>query len=188
MTDEAAEVDERRAAREEQRRREREWTAEFERKAAAADAARAERERAGRAAALRACWARGERGESHAFAEIAGPDGGEPVRIAVVWLGRFRAVPRAFRGSLTHGAIGDGLGFLILLAVALLVGLHHVVRRLFLRWSGGPRWAVVGTAGPGGKHVVVRRERDVGPAALAAAELADRVEREGAAALPAAGG
>ncbi|WP_380279394.1 hypothetical protein [Kitasatospora purpeofusca] len=180
-------IDER-AAREEQRRREREWTAEFERRAAATDAARAERARAESAAALRACWARGERGERHTFVEVVGPDGGEPVRIAVVWLGRYRAVRRAFRGSITHGSVSDGLGFVIVAAVALVLGLHHVVRRLLLRLSDGPRWAVVAAVGPGGKHVVVLRERDEPPAAFAAAALADRIERDGAAGLEGTGG
>ncbi|MFB7474033.1 hypothetical protein [Kitasatospora sp. NPDC056184] len=180
-------VDER-AVREEQRRREREWTAEFERRAAAADTAREERARADRAAALRAAWARGGRGERHTFAEVAAPDGGEPVRIAVVWLGRYRPVRRAFRGSVTHGQVGDGLGIVIVAAAGLVLGLHHIVRRLLLRLSDGPRWAVVAAVRPDGKHVVVRRERDERPAALAAAALADRVERDGAAAVTAAGG
>ncbi|MFE7563228.1 hypothetical protein [Kitasatospora sp. NPDC057500] len=89
MTDE---VDERRAAREERRRREREWTAAFEQKAAA-DAARAERGRAECTAALRAPRVHGGRGGNHTFAEVTGPDGGEPVRIAVVRPGRYRACP-----------------------------------------------------------------------------------------------
>ncbi|MET8702515.1 hypothetical protein ABZW10_27165 [Kitasatospora sp. NPDC004723] len=174
---------------EEQRRREREWTAEFERRAAATDAARAERTRVERAAALRAAWARGERGERHAFTEVGGPDGGEPVRIAVVWLGRFRAVARACRPSASGGGqITDGLGVVLLLPVLLLLGLDHGLRLLFLRLSGRPRWAVVAAVGAGGKPVVVHRGRDQRPAALAAAALAERVEREGAAALRTGGG
>ncbi|GAA1404417.1 hypothetical protein GCM10009639_50310 [Kitasatospora putterlickiae] len=185
MTDE---VDERRAAREEQRRREREWTAEFERRASAADAARAERARAERTAALRAAWAGGERGGSHSFAEVTGPDGGEPVRIAVAWLGRHRAVARAFRDGPTHGQISDPLGIAIVAVAALVLGLDHGIRRLILRLSDRPRWAVVAAVGPDGKPVLVHHDRDERPVALAAAALADRVEREGPTALRPTGG
>ncbi|MER7704275.1 hypothetical protein ABTX81_15410 [Kitasatospora sp. NPDC097605] len=163
-------ADERRAAREEQRRREREWTAEFERRAAAADAARAERERAERNAALRAAWVRGTRGGNHAFAEVAGPDGGEPVRIAVVWPGRHRAARRAFRGGPTHGPISDPVGLLLVIAVGLVPGLDLGVRRLVLRLSDRPRWAVVAAVGAKGKPTLrtgprraARRPRRGGP-------------------------
>ncbi|MFF7455093.1 hypothetical protein [Kitasatospora sp. NPDC008115] len=109
------------------------------------------------------------------------------MRIAVVWLGRHRAVARAFRGGPTHGRISDPLGFAIVAVTALVLGIDHGIRRLILRLSDRPRRAVA-AVGPDGEPVLVHHDRDERPVALAAAALADRVEREGPAALHPTGG
>lgn len=180
----------------ERRRREREWSAEFERRAAAGALARTEREKADEVAARvrrtverRAGWARGERGHLGEIVEVAGPvaDGpgavaGEPVRIAVAWRGRFRSVARAFRPVSVPTFETVGEGFLFVVPYAVLFGLYRGTGRLVLTLTRRPAWAVVAAVGPG-RPFVVQACADGRTAAEAAAALADRVEQEGAAAV-----
>ncbi|MEV7599481.1 hypothetical protein AB0O91_19090 [Kitasatospora sp. NPDC089797] len=177
----------------EQRKRERAWTAAFE-----------ERQRAGAAEAAltstaeeRAAWAKGERGGRIGYLDVTGPaapagptgPAGEPVRIAVVWLGRYRATSRRLNDYVPlRGVGGDGCeGTLLLIPVAALIGLDFGLRWTVLRLLGRPRWAVAAAVGPyigtRGNNLVLRRFRNRKDALRHAAALADDVEREGPAAL-----
>jgi hypothetical protein len=167
-----------------QRRREQEWLARFEQRQAELTAQAEAQRRDGAMAAERARWAEGKRGgqEDYGYVEVTGPDA-EPVRIGVVWLGRFRAVARAFRTT-GGGPVGlvDPYAIVILVAFGLVLLANFAVRWALLRLTGRPRWAVVVAVGAGGEGTVVLRGRDRAQIARAAAALADRVEQEGASA------
>ncbi|MER7850097.1 hypothetical protein ABTZ03_39890 [Kitasatospora sp. NPDC096077] len=168
----------------EQKKREKAWTAEFE-----------ERQRANGAEAVitstvqeREAWAKGERAGRIGYLDVTGPDDLR-VRIAVVWLGRFRATARRLNdyNPLRHagGDFGDGL--LLTIPIAALAGLNFGLRWVVLRLFNRPRWAVAAAVGPHigtcGHNLVLRRLRNRGEALRYAAALADDVEREGTAAL-----
>ncbi|MFD7735197.1 hypothetical protein ACFV6F_33050 [Kitasatospora phosalacinea] len=170
-------------ARAERLRREREWGAALEKRIQERDAAERARQQAEARQAERDSWAEGERGAAGSHTEVTGPDG-EPVRIAVVWLGRHRAVERAFRPHPSPDFASSGEAFLFVIPYLLLVGLYRATGWLLLELLHRPRWAVAVTVGPAARPVAVLRGRGRGQAIRAAADLAARVEQEGAAAVP----
>jgi hypothetical protein len=146
-----------------------------------------DRQLPGAMAMQRRAWARGERGGMAEHVEVTGPDE-VPVRIRVKWLGGrgVTADGRAGKGRGTGGNIVDPVGEFAL--VAMLVGLVMLfvatVRWLALELTGRPRWAVTAAVGAApATAVVVLRTRRAAAAARAAAELADRVQQEGAGAV-----
>ncbi|MGA5820700.1 hypothetical protein ACPC54_22880 [Kitasatospora sp. NPDC094028] len=188
-----ADADERRQREREwaaaQKQREKVWNAEFAQRAAAGEAELRERQRIENTARERESWSGGRRTGSIGHVDTTGPDG-EPVRIAVVWLGRLRATARPLHAydpmrHLSGNAGGEGV--LLLIPIALLVGLNFGVRWLLLALLGRPRWAVAAKAGSerakGGGNTVLLRTRRRSDALRYAAALADRIERDGAVAL-----
>ncbi|MFJ9608191.1 hypothetical protein ACIRS1_17825 [Kitasatospora sp. NPDC101176] len=171
-----------------QQEREAAWNARHEAQQKAWQAQERERQAARAAESERAAWTRGRRAGQVGHLDVTGPDG-VPVRIAVVWLGRFRATTRPLNdyNPLRHVQPDGGDGLLLLVPFALLVLLDFAVRWSFLRLTGRPCWAVAAAAGPDigtrGRNLVLRRTPSRRPALLAAAALADRVERDGVAAL-----
>ncbi|QKW23426.1 hypothetical protein HUT16_33945 [Kitasatospora sp. NA04385] len=174
-----------RAAREERLRREREWTEALEKRIQARDEVERERQRAEARKAERESWADGQRGGIGEFSQVTGPDG-EPVRIAVVWLGRPHSVARAFEPKLSTNFAAGGEGILFAIPLMLLFGLYRVACWLLLELRRTPRWAVVAAVGAAGKPIAVRRGRDEQAMIRAATALAEQVEQEGTAAISAA--
>ncbi|MEU9042794.1 MULTISPECIES: hypothetical protein [unclassified Kitasatospora] len=175
----------------EQKKREKAWTAEFEKRQKVLEAEDRERRHVTSIAAERAAWAEGKRAGSVGFIDVTGPDE-VPVRIAVMWLGRFRATRKPlndydpFRHVDGTGGGGDGLILLVLYTV--LIGLNSGLRWLVLRLADRPRWAVAAAMGPdrgkgGPNNIVLLRSRSRRRALRSAAALADRVEQDGTAAL-----
>ncbi|MBO1414535.1 hypothetical protein [Streptomyces sp. FH025] len=169
----------------EQKERGNAWTAEFEqrRKASAAEALVTS------TAAEREAWARGERAGRIGYLDVTGPDG-RRVRLAVVWLGRFRATSKPLNDyDPLRGVQAYGDGFLLLIPLAALLGLNFALRWAVLRLLDRPRWAVAAAVGPyvgtSGNNLVPRRFRARREALRYAAALADEVERDGEAALTA---
>ncbi|MFJ8625751.1 hypothetical protein ACIRD3_23270 [Kitasatospora sp. NPDC093550] len=175
----------------EQKKRERAWTEQFEKRQKVRETEDRERAHLAAIAGERQAWAEGRRTGSIGYLDVTGPDG-VPVRIAVVWLGRFRATRKPLNGYDPLPAPelnGSGVeGILLFALYAVLVGLNSGLRWLVLRLADRPRWAVGAAAGPdrgkGGEHnTVLLRGRSRRQALRYAAALADRVEREGTAAL-----
>ncbi|KJS55246.1 hypothetical protein VM98_14345 [Streptomyces rubellomurinus subsp. indigoferus] len=189
-----ADADERRRREQEwaagQKEREKAWNAEFEKRQAAGEAEAREQQRVTGTARERESWGGGRRSGSIGFVDVTGPDG-QPVRIAVVWLGRFRATAGRLHAyepmRNLDGGGGTGEGVLLLIPIALLVGLNFGLRWLVLALLRRPRWAVAAKAGSergkAGGNTVLLRTRDRAEAYRYAAALADRVERDGSAAL-----
>ncbi|MFD5431402.1 hypothetical protein ACFWJ4_04355 [Kitasatospora sp. NPDC127067] len=174
----------------EQKKRESAWTAEFEARQKAQQAEARERELATSIAANRTAWAEGRRTGADAlgYVDATGPDA-VTVRIAVVWLGRFRATRKRLNDYNPFRNVdpGSGEGLIVLIPYAVLVGLDSGLRWLVLQLLGRPLWAVAAKAGSDrdkrGGNTVLLRTRDRAVALRHAAALADRVEQEGAAAL-----
>ncbi|MFD8782048.1 hypothetical protein [Kitasatospora sp. NPDC059599] len=175
----------------EQKEREKAWTARFEERRKVIEAESRERLRAESIAAERAAWAKGERAGSIGYLDVTGPDE-VPVRIAVVWLGRFRATRKPLDNHdpipATDLSAAGGGGLLLFLLYVVLVGLNTGLRSLALRLTGRPRWAVGTATGPdrgkgGGNNTVLLRSHSHREALRYAAALADRVEQDGTAAL-----
>ncbi|WP_143687048.1 hypothetical protein [Streptomyces sp. TLI_171] len=140
----------------------------------------------GAMAMQRRAWARGERGGLAEHVEVAGPDR-VPVRIRVRWLGT---------GDPTLDGRGDspwvlkgnadpiGLFAVVMLVVGIVMGVAVACQWLALELTGRPHWAVTAAVGTApATAVVVLRSRRARAAAVAAAELADRVAREGSEAV-----
>jgi hypothetical protein len=140
------------------------------------------RAEAGAMALQRRAWARGENGGFAQYVEVTGPDG-IPVRLRLRGVSggdeTFKEPPKERRGSPLDTLIEFPPVLLLLLIVVPVV--------VLIRWLAGvvtrrPHWvaviAAVGAA-PGTEFVVVRAVEAVEARRLAA-ELADRVEREGA--------
>ncbi|MFJ8476877.1 hypothetical protein [Kitasatospora sp. NPDC094011] len=171
----AARNAERRAAEEQRRERDRELS---------------ERARRGAMTLQRRAWGRGESGGFADHVEVRGPDG-VPVRIAVGRVGlstRIGEPPRNGKPSPVDVIVGCAPLVPVVVAVAVVVGIVALVvtmvRRLVLELSGKPHWSVSAAVGAEpSAAVVVCRSRRAPESARAAAELADRVEREGAAAV-----
>ncbi|MFI8459343.1 hypothetical protein [Kitasatospora sp. NPDC085464] len=175
----------------EQKKREKAWSAEFTKRQEVVETETREHQRTASIAAERKAWAEGKRAGSIGYLDVTGPDD-EPVRIAVVWLGRFRATRKPLDGydpvpptDLSSGGV-EGLVLFVLYVV--LVGLNAGLRWLALRLADRPRWAVGAAAGPdrgrgGDNNVILLRSRSRRAALRFAAALADRVERDGTAAL-----
>ncbi|MFJ6622256.1 hypothetical protein ACIQOW_32335 [Kitasatospora sp. NPDC091335] len=174
----------------EQKKREKAWSAEFEERRKAKEAEEQERRRAAAIASNRAAWATGRAGgsETIGYVDVTGPDA-VPVRIAVVWLGRFGATARPLNDyrPLRNVDVGGGEGIIYLIPYAALVGLNFGVRWLVLQLLGRPLWAVAARTGADrggrGSATVLLRTRDRATALKRAAALADRVEQDGTAAL-----
>ncbi|MEU3567460.1 hypothetical protein AB0E96_03375 [Kitasatospora sp. NPDC036755] len=174
----------------EQKKREKAWTAEFEQRQEARAAEELARQEGLSTAREREAWARGERDGSIGYVDVTGPDR-RPVRIAVVWLGRLGATARPLHAydPMRHvdGSGSGGEGVLLLIPIAALLGLNFGLRWLLLALLGRPRWAVAAKAGRDrgkrGGNTVLLRTRDRRQALRYAAALADRVERDGTAAL-----
>ncbi|WP_380279398.1 hypothetical protein [Kitasatospora purpeofusca] len=140
------------------------------------------RARAGAVARQRRSWARGE--NIHwTPVTVTTPDG-RPVGLRVVWVGAGLPADgeldkRESRNRFVVGLLGlltvlsEIGGALLLLALAL--------RWLFIELTGRPHYAVLATAD--GVPVAVQRTRRRKQALIAAAALADRIERDGTAAL-----
>ncbi|MFI2611567.1 hypothetical protein [Kitasatospora sp. NPDC018619] len=172
-----------------QKAREQAWTEQFEQRRQAGEAAEQELQERLAMAREREAWAHGRRSGSIGYVDVTGPDR-RPVRIAVVWLGRFGATDRPLHAydPLRHvGGSAGGEGVLLLLPVAALLGLNFGLRWLVLALSGRRRWAVAVKAGRDrgrrGGNTVLLRTRDRAEALRYAAALADRIERGGTAAL-----
>ncbi|MBV2154101.1 hypothetical protein [Kitasatospora sp. SUK 42] len=166
-----------------QKEREKAWTAEFEQRQKAAAAESYERG----VAQEREAWAKGERAGNIGYLDVTGPDG-RRVRLAVVWLGRFRATSKRLNDyDPLRGFQAFGDGALLLIPLAALVGLNFALRWAVLRLLGRPRWAVAAAVGPhvgtSGNNLVLRRFQARQDALRYAAALADEVERDGEAAL-----
>ncbi|GAA1404421.1 hypothetical protein GCM10009639_50320 [Kitasatospora putterlickiae] len=145
-------------------------------------AERERRARADAAALRRRGWARGENVQWTPLT-VTTPDG----RLVGLRVVRVGSGPPAADVAGKPGARSDllvgVLGLLALLAefVAVLMLLGLAVQWLFVELTGRPRWAVVATAD--GVPLTVQRTRRREQALIAAAALADRLEREGTAAL-----
>ncbi|MFE1320051.1 hypothetical protein [Kitasatospora phosalacinea] len=170
-------------ARAERLRREREWVEALEKRIQERNAVERARREAEARQAERDSWGKGERGAAGSHTEVTGPDG-EPVRIAVVWLGRHQAVAQAFRPSSSMNLETSGEAFLLVIPYLLLLGLYRATCWLLLELRRGPRWAVAVAVGPTARPVAVLRGRDREQVIRAASDLAARVEQEGAAAVP----
>lgn len=176
----------------EQKKRETAWTAEFEKRQKVLEAEGRERHRVEATAQERAAWAQGEQAGRIRYVDVTGPDD-RRVRLAVVWLGRFRATARTLDDfdPLRHLSAAAGEGLLLAIPLALLLavilGLDFVLRSTVLRLLGRPRWAVAAAVGPhvgtAGNNLVLRRCRSRREALRYAAAVADDVERDGTAAL-----
>ncbi|MEV7772565.1 hypothetical protein [Kitasatospora sp. NPDC086791] len=175
----------------EQKKREKAFTAEFEKRQKAIEAESREQRHVASIAAERTSWAKGERAGSIGYLDVTGPDE-VPVRIAVVWLGRFRATRRPLNDYDPIPAVdlasGGVEGILLFALYVILVGLNSGLRWLILRLTGRPRWAVGAAAGPdrgkgGANNTVLLRGHSRREALRYAAALADRVEQDGTAAL-----
>ncbi|MER7847069.1 hypothetical protein ABTZ03_24315 [Kitasatospora sp. NPDC096077] len=149
-----------------------------------------ERARRGAMTLQRRAWGRGEPGGFAGHVEVWGPDG-VPVRIAV---GRGGGLARIGKPSELgkSGPVDMIMGCAplvpVVVAVAVVGGIVMLVvtmvRRLVVELSGKPHWSVSAAVGAeSSAAVVVWRSRRAPESARAAAELADRVEREGAAAV-----
>ncbi|GLW52201.1 hypothetical protein [Kitasatospora phosalacinea] len=169
--------------RAERLRREREWVEALEKRIQERDAVERARREAEARQAERDAWAEGERGAAGSHTEVTGPDG-EPVRIAVVWLGRHQAVAGAFRPSPSPDFGSSGEAFFFVVPYLLLLGLYRATGWLLLELRRRPRWAVAVAVGPAARPVAVIRGRDREQVIRAASDLAARVEQEGAAAVP----
>ncbi|MFE4976180.1 hypothetical protein ACFRAR_29275 [Kitasatospora sp. NPDC056651] len=182
---------------EERRRREQAWSAEQRTREEEFEQRRKTRETEDRAlqeslsvTKERKAWARGERDGSIGHVEATGPDA-VPVRIAVVWLGRFGATAKRLdnHDPFRHvaGTPDSVEGILLLVPLAALIGLNVGIRWLVLRLLGRPLWAVAAKAGSDrgerGGNTVLLRTRHRAQALTYAAALADRIERDGTAAL-----
>ncbi|MFJ9694122.1 hypothetical protein [Kitasatospora sp. NPDC101183] len=179
---------------EERQERERAWSIAQKERERAFDAAMEQRRAEVAEEALvslnaqeRQAWATGKRGSRLRYLEVATPDG-EQVRIAVIWLGRFRAARRPLKVyDPLDGVMPDGEGVLLLLPIAAFLGLNFGIRWSFLRLIGRPCWAVAAAAGDdrgkGRGNVVVLRTRRRDTALRRAAALAGEVERTGRLAL-----
>ncbi|MFF2077847.1 hypothetical protein ACFVXG_24205 [Kitasatospora sp. NPDC058162] len=168
----------------EQKKREKAWTAQFEKR---------QREQVAEAVVTstvqeREAWAKGERAGQIGYVDVTGPDD-RRVRLAVVWLGRYRATAKPLNvyDPMRRFGAAFGEGILVLIPIAALVGLDFVLRSTVLRLLGRPRWAVAAAVGPhvgtAGNNLVLRRCRSRREALRYAAAVADNVERDGAAAL-----
>ncbi|WP_051837132.1 hypothetical protein [Streptomyces sp. NRRL WC-3742] len=171
-----------------QKERERAWTEEHRKRQAALEVEQREQERVEFAARERTAWALGKRGGRIGHLDVTAPDG-EQVRIAVVWLGRFRATrkPLDDYAPLRH-VIPDGEGVLLLIPIAALIGLDFALRWAVLALLGRPRWAVGAAVGDdrgkgGDNNLVLLRTRHRDTALRQASALADAVERTGRTAL-----
>ncbi|MEV6972381.1 hypothetical protein [Kitasatospora sp. NPDC093806] len=154
-----------------------------------ADAAESARRTRAEALALqRRLWARGE--QAHlAPVTVTGPDD-VTVNIRVVWAGAIPAPPAVDRAGRRRLWLMEALGAVatVLYPLAALFLLGLAARWLFIELTGRPHYAVLATAPATGAHVITHRTRRRKHAFIAAATLADRVERDGATALtPAAG-
>ncbi|MFE6054281.1 hypothetical protein ACFQ6N_26310 [Kitasatospora sp. NPDC056446] len=172
-----------------QKERERAWTEEFEKRGKVLEAEAREERFVTSVAQERLAWAEGRRAGSIGYVDVTGADG-ERVRIAVMWLGRFRATRKPLNDydPFRQVEAGAGEGLLLLIPYAVLVGLNAGLRWLVLRLANRPRWAVAAAAGPdrgkgGTRNLVLLRSRSRREALRYAAALADRVERDGTAAL-----
>ncbi|MFB7474032.1 hypothetical protein [Kitasatospora sp. NPDC056184] len=132
----------------------------------------------------RRSWARGENVPYTGHVAVAGPDG-RTVGLSVVRLDVPGAVPKPKRrrsgpGIEASGLASDASGIGAVLAMVAVLGflLFVVGRWLFNELTGRPHFAVLATAE--GTAVAVHRTRRRRPALIAAAALADRIEREGA--------
>lgn len=173
----------------EQKKREKAWSEEFEQRRKAREAEDRELQESLSTTRERTAWARGERDGSIGYVDVTGPDR-RPVRIAVVWLGRLGATHRPLHAydPMRHvGGEAGGEGVLLLVPIAAVLGLNFGLRWLVLALLRQPRWAVAaktgGDRGKRGGNTVLLRTRNRAEALKAAAALADRVERDGAAAL-----
>ncbi|MFE7636256.1 hypothetical protein ACFU7Z_19700 [Kitasatospora sp. NPDC057518] len=173
----------------EQKKREKAWSEEFEQRRKAREAEDRELQESLSTTRERTAWARGERDGSIGYVDVTGPDR-RPVRIAVVWLGRLWATHRPLHtyDPMRHvGGEAGGEGVLLLVPIAAVLGLNFGLRWLVLALLRRPRWAVAakagGDRGKRGGNTVLLRTRNRAEALKAAAAMADRVERDGAAAL-----
>ncbi|MER5355902.1 hypothetical protein ABT093_36980 [Kitasatospora sp. NPDC002551] len=141
-----------------------------------------QRARARAIARQRRSWARGET-INWAPVTVTTPDG-RPVGLRVAWADAgLPSGKHSDKHSGRHELIAFLLGLLVLLSelsgVLLVLGL--ALRWLFIELTGRPHYAVLATAD--NTPVAVHRTRRRRQALLAAAALADRVEREGTTAL-----
>ncbi|MFE7588279.1 hypothetical protein ACFU6K_02685 [Kitasatospora sp. NPDC057512] len=173
----------------EQKKREKAWSEEFEQRQKTREAEDRALQESQSTTRERTAWARGERDGSIGYVDVTGPDR-RPVRIAVVWLGRLGATHRPLHAydPMRHvDGGGGGEGVLLLVPIAALLGLNFGLRWLVLALLRRPRWAVAAKAGGNrgrrGGNTVLLRTRNRAEALKYAAALADRVERDGAAAL-----
>ncbi|MEV6972382.1 hypothetical protein [Kitasatospora sp. NPDC093806] len=143
----------------------------------------------------RRSWARGESINFTGYVEVAGPDR-QRICLYVVWLGspgavpkpkskpkRFRRLRRFNLDSSGLASDASGLGALLAVIVGLGFLLFLATRWLFIELTGRPHYAVLAITAAAGAHVITHRTRRRKPSLLAAADLADRVERDGAAAV-----
>ncbi|MET8545161.1 hypothetical protein ABZW03_31660 [Kitasatospora sp. NPDC004799] len=174
----------------EQKKREKAWTEAFEQRQKVREAEQREHEEIRSTESERRAWTHGTRSGSIGYVDVTGPDG-RPVRIAVVWLGRLFPTSRRLRAYEplvnVDGTAGEGV--LLVIPIAILLGLNFGLRWLVLALLRRPRWAVAAKAGDDrhkrGGNTVLLRTRHRATALKYAAELADRIERDGAAALAA---
>uniref|UniRef100_UPI0036D3B2E3 hypothetical protein n=1 Tax=Kitasatospora purpeofusca TaxID=67352 RepID=UPI0036D3B2E3 len=142
----------------------------------------------------RRSWARGENVPYTGYVEVAGPDR-TAVHLSVVRLDVPGAVPkpkparptaepkRRRRPGPDASALASdasGLGAVLAMAVGLGFLLLVTGRWLFIELTGRPHYAVLATADG---VPAVQRTRRRKQALIAAATLADRIERDGTAAL-----
>ncbi|MFI6156543.1 hypothetical protein ACIBCA_28115 [Kitasatospora sp. NPDC051170] len=171
-----------------QKERERAWTEEHRERQAVLEVEQREQQRVEFAAQERTAWAQGRRAGLIGHVDVSAPDG-EQVRIAVVWLGRFRATRKPLNDySPLRSTNATGEGVLLLIPIAALIGLDFALRWAVLALLGRPRWAVGAAVGDdrgrgGDNNLVLLRTRHRDTALRQASALADAVERSGRAAL-----
>ncbi|MER7669187.1 hypothetical protein ABTY61_12015 [Kitasatospora sp. NPDC096128] len=172
-----------------QQERERAWSAEFEQRQRDLEVEYRERHRVEATARERRAWAGGGRDGGIGCVDVTGPDD-RRVRLALVWLGGFRATRKPLSDQLPLRNLGtpsDAVGLLLTVLVLTVLGLDFWLRWTVLTLLGRPRWAVAAAVGPhigtAGNNLVLRRCRSRREALRYAAAVADDVERDGAAAL-----
>ncbi|MFB7474031.1 hypothetical protein [Kitasatospora sp. NPDC056184] len=145
------------------------------------------RAKADAVALQRRSWARGEN-VHWTPVTVTTPDG-RPVGLRVVWIGAGLPGDGNLDRRASRNLVAVHLmGLLVLLSelVGALMLLGLALRWLHIELTGRPHYAVLATAD--GAPVAVHRTRRRKQALIAAAALADRIEREGTTALAAPGG
>ncbi|WP_416874854.1 hypothetical protein [Kitasatospora sp. SC0581] len=141
-----------------------------------------ERSSAGAMALQRKAWARGDRTVFTHVVDVTGPDG-RPVTVSLSWLGEYQGPEEGSRSEKLLNLLAL-VPFMEVVAAAV-IGLTLLSRWLFIELTGRPHFAVTARidGADGADWQVVARTRRRPAAMKAAAALADRVERDGAAAL-----